>query len=154
MSGTSGVYNSHKVDLGKGTYSLQGATIYGMLVKSTYVPDYDLHTRRSDVTAFECVGTNYVAGGAALTGKAVTQDNPNDRAVWDATDMTTQWITTTLNGANAPAGLVFYNHRGGAASADELICYFDFGGTKPTTAQDFQALFDSVGIETIGGTPT
>lgn len=147
MSGASGIYNSAKLDRLSGAFSLSGATIKGMLVKSAYTPDFDAHTRRSDITN-EVAGTGYTAGGGTLTGKTVTQDNANDRAVWDATDMITQWIATTLNGVNAPRGIVFYNSRGGAASADELICFFDFGADKPTTAQDFQVLFDAVGIWT------
>lgn len=144
---SSGIYNSAKADRLNAAFSLASTTIKGMLLKSTYAADFDLHTRRSDLTAFEVSGTNYTAGGGTLTGKTVSQDNPNDRAVWDATDMLTQWINTTLTGANAPRYVAFY-HSTGVAANDELICCFDFGANQPTTAQDFNILFDPVGIIT------
>lgn len=34
----------------------------------------------------EIVAANYTAGGVTLAGKAVTQDDANDRAAWDAND--------------------------------------------------------------------
>lgn len=52
----------------------------------------------------EISATNYTAGGATLAGKTVTQDDTNDRAAWDAND-----VTWTSLGAAAPRHAVLYD---------------------------------------------
>ena len=42
----------------------------------------------SDVSGVEESGTGYTAGGEVLAGQAVTQDDANDRANFDGTDVT------------------------------------------------------------------
>lgn len=110
-----------------------------MLVTSTYTPDQDAHTKRSDVTN-EVSGTGYSAGGAALAGKAVTVDNTDNEGVFDANDLT--WSTSTITAR----GAVLYKARGGVSSADELICYIDFGSDKSSTAGNFTLQWAAEGI--------
>ena len=51
-------------------------------------------------TTNEIVATNYTAGGATLGSKTVTQDDTNDRAAWDAADVTwTSLATATIQRA-------------------------------------------------------
>lgn len=133
------IYNSAKRDLINGSIDLDTDTIKGMLVTSTYSPNIDTHTKRSDITN-EVSGTGYTAGGAALTTKTVTADNTNDRAAFDADDLS--WSSSTITAR----GLVLYKSRGGASSADELICYIDFGSDITSTASTFSIVFNASGI--------
>ena len=113
------IYNSFKRDIMNGSIDLDTDTINVMLVTSTYTPNQDAHTKRSDVTN-EVSGTGYSAGGAALAGKAVTVDNTDNEGVFDANDLT--WSTSTITAR----GAVLYKARGGASSADELILPLTF----------------------------
>jgi hypothetical protein len=133
------IYNAAKKNLINGTIDLDTDTIGVMLVTSTYAPNPDTHAFRSDVTN-EVVGTGYTAGGAALTTKTVTQDNVNDRAVFDASDVV--WAAATITARAA----VLYKNRGGLASADELIGYFDFGSDITSTAAAFTVQWNASGI--------
>ena len=122
-----------------GSLDLDTDTIKVMLVTSTYTPDQDAHTKRSDITN-EVVGTGYVAGGSALANKAVTVDNTDNEGVFDADDLS--WASATITAR----GAVLYKSRGGAASADELLCYFDFGVDKTSTAGTFLITWNAEGI--------
>lgn len=136
------IYNSFKRDIANGAIDLDTDTIKVMLVTSSYTPDQDLHTKRSDITN-EVSGTGYTAGGSALSGASVTADNTNNRGVFDASDLT--WSTSTITAR----GAVLYKSRGGLASADELIAYIDFGADKTSTAGNFTIQWNASGILTL-----
>lgn len=122
-----------------GTLDLDTDTIYCMLVTSSYSPDIDTHTRRTDVTN-EVSGSGYAAGGAEITNKQVTQDNTDDEGVWDSTvDLT--WGSSTITARAA----VLYKSTGGASN-DNLICYVDFGEDKSSSNGDFTIQWNSEGI--------
>jgi septal ring-binding cell division protein DamX len=121
-----------------GSLNLSGDTIKVMLVTSGYTPNVDTHDYRDDVTN-EVSGTGYTAGGATLANKTVTQDNTNDRAAFDD-DAT--WASSTITAR----GAVVYKARGGAASADELLCYFDFGSDQISSSGNFTLQWSSSGI--------
>ena len=127
------IYNSFWDDLEKGNIDLDSDTFYGMLVTSTYVPDKDAHTKRSDVTN-EASGTGYTAGGAA-SAVTLTKDTANDRE--DAAFADIAWTGSTITAR----GLVLYKHRGGLASADELVAYVDFGSDISSVSGTFTAHF-------------
>lgn len=133
------IYNSFKRDIMNGSIDLDTDSIYGMLVTSSYTPNIDSHTKRSDVTN-EISGTGYTANGQALASKVVSVDNTDDEGVFDAADMS--WTTATFTAR----GLVLYKSRGGASSADELIAYIDFSTDKSCSAGTFTIQFDSEGI--------
>jgi len=137
------IYNSFKRDIMNGSIDLDTDTINVMLVTSSYTPDQDNHDKRDDITN-EVTGTNYSAGGAALAGKAVTADNTDNEGVFDANDLT--WATSTITAR----GAVLYKARGGAASADELIAYIDFGSDKVSSAGNFTIQWDAEGILNLG----
>jgi len=136
------VFNSFKRDVANGAIDLDTDSIKVMLVTSSYTPDQDTHTKRSDVTN-EITGTGYTAGGVALANKTVTADNTNNRGVFDADD--SSWTTATITAR----GAVLYKARGGASSADELIAYIDFGADKISTAGTFLVTWASTGIVTL-----
>lgn len=133
------IYNSFKRDLMNGSIDLDTDTIKVMLVTSAYTPDQDAHTKRSDVTN-EVTGTGYSAGGATLANKSVAVDNTDNEGVFDADDVT--WATSTITAR----GAVLYKSRGGAATADELICYIDFGSDKSSSGGNFTIQWGSEGI--------
>lgn len=134
------IYNSFKRDIANGSIDLDTDTIKVMLVTSSYSPNIDTHDKRDDVTNEVANGNGYTTGGATLAGKAVTVDNTNDRAIFDADNVV--WSTATITAR----GAVLYKSRGGASSADELICYIDFGSDITSTAADFTLAFNATGI--------
>ena len=137
------VYNSFKKYSADGTIDLDTDSFKVMLVTSSYVANKDTHDFRDDITN-EVSGTGYSAGGAALAYPTVTQDDTNDLVKWDADDLSWSAATITARGA------VIYKSRGGAASADELVMYIDFGSDKTSTAADFTITWNASGILTLG----
>lgn len=137
------IYNSFKRDVMNGSVDLDTDTIKVMLVTSSYTPNKDSHAKRSDVTN-EVSGTGYTTGGATLANKTVTADNTNDRGVFDADDVV--WSAATITARAA----VLYKSRGGLASADELVCYIDFGSDYTSTAGDFTIPWHASGILYLG----
>lgn len=122
-----------------GSIDLDTDTIKVMLVTSSYAPNVDTHTKRSDVTN-EVTGTGYSAGGSALANKTVTADTVDDEGVFDADDLS--WSSSTITARAA----VLYKSRGGASTADELICYVDFGSDISSTGGTFTITWNSEGI--------
>lgn len=133
------IYNSFKRDIMNGSIDLDTDTIKVMLVTSTYTPDPDTHTKRSDITN-EVSGTGYTAAGETLANKAVTADNTDNEGVFDADDVA--WSSSTITAR----GAVLYKARGGASSADELIAYVDFSTDYTSTAGTFTIAWNSEGI--------
>lgn len=133
------LYNSAKRDIMNGAIDLDTDTLKVMLVTSAYTPDIDAHTKRSDITN-EVTGTGYTAGGQALANKAVTADNTDDEGMLDADDVV--WGSSTITAR----GAVIYKSRGGAASADELLCYIDFGSDQISSSGNFTITWNSEGI--------
>lgn len=122
-------------DMARGNINFASDSFKAMLVTASYAPNKDTHTKRSDVTN-EVSGTGYTAGGAATTC-TVTKDTANDRVDMAFSDIV--WSTATITARAA----VIYKNRGGAASADELVAYVDFGSDVTSTAGDFTADFTS-----------
>lgn len=134
-------YDSFLRDMQNGSIDLDTDTIKGMLVTSSYTPDRAAHAKRSDVTN-EAAGAGYTAGGVALANKTVTADTANHRGVFDADDLS--WASSTITAR----GIVLYKDRGGVASADELICYIDFGKdvVSVDTGDPFAVVWNADGI--------
>ena len=132
------VFNRFKREIANGGVDLDTDTIKVLLVTSTFTPNVDTHQVLSDVTN-EVVGTGYTAGGAALANKTVTQDNTNDRCVFDADDTT--WATSTITARAA----ILYKDTG-TPSTSTLICYKDFTTDKTSTAGPFTIQWDATGI--------
>lgn len=123
------VYNSALDDLAKGNIDFNSDTFKVMLMKSEYIPNKDLHSKRSDLTN-ETTGSNYVSGGKPTT-VTITKDLVNDRL--DISIDRVSWEHSTLSAS----GAVIYKSRGGLASADELVAYVDFGNTINSINQKF-----------------
>ena len=132
--------NSMKYDVAGGRIDLDTDTFGIILVTSAYTMNPDTHSKRSDVTNEVANGGGYTTGGKTLTGVTLTQNNTNDRADWDANDPS--WPTSTITAR----GAVIFKSRGGAASADELVVYLDFGSDIVSTNGTFSVAFDPVAI--------
>ena len=132
------IYNSFRKKIQDGSIDLDTDTIKVALVTSTYSPNQDSHDFFDDVTN-EVVGTGYTAGGATLANKTITQDNTNDRGVFDADD--TSWTTSTITARAA----VIYKSTGSAATS-ALIAYVDFTTDKVTDAGTFLITWHANGI--------
>jgi|TARA_S200002703_G_scaffold34200_1_gene29586 hypothetical protein len=83
------------------------------------------------VTTGQATGTNYSAGGSALTN--VTPALSGTTAVCDFADLTFGTATVTARGC------LLYNTTNG----NKAICAIDFGGDKTSTAGDFTVVFPS-----------
>lgn len=124
------IYNSAIRDEATGAIDYDTDTFYAMLVTSAYTPDKDAHAKRSAVTN-EVTGAGYTAGGQAVTVAVAAVDTANDRVV--ITFASHNWPTATITAR----GEVIYKRRGGAAGADELVYYNDFGSDVTSTAGTF-----------------
>ena len=137
-------YNSFFSDRLNGNIDLMADAIHCMLVTALYVPDPDLHAKRSDVSNEVQESGTYKIGGRALENKRVEQDNENDQAVFRADDLV--WDQTTMRAR----GLVLYKARGGQASLDELIVYLDFGKDIVSTNGKFILPWNDEGLLILG----
>jgi hypothetical protein len=121
------VYNSVLTDLVNGDLDFAVDSFKMMLVTSGYSASKSAHAKRSSVTN-EITGTGYTAGGAATT--CSISDDTNKKIL---TFSAVSWSSATFTTAAA----VIYKARGGASSADELVCYLDFNGDVVSTGGTF-----------------
>ena len=118
-------FNSGLVKLGNGSIDWDTDTIKMALITGSYTPDIDAHDFWDDVSANEVASSgSYVAsttdGGVTLTCQD-TQDNTNDRAIYDANHVSITTFTGTFR-----YGVVYKST--GTAGTSALICYIDFTG--------------------------
>lgn len=112
------------IDLDTDSFKMMLVTgAYGNTEKRSY--DF-----RNDISD-EVTGTGYTAGGAAVTLTVAATDNTNDDV--EVTCSSPSWTTATITAR----GGVIYKVRGGASSADDLLCYVDFGSNVASTAGTF-----------------
>ena len=121
-------YNSMLRDTVTGAIDFDADTFKVMLVGAGYT-ESRAHSKRSDVSS-EVSGAGYTAGGAVLV-PTVTLDAANNRTtiVFPAVS----WASSTITARKA----VYYKSRGGAATADELVCVDDFGADISSSGAPF-----------------
>lgn len=128
---TAKVYLNGVMNLNNGNIDWDTDTVKLMLVTSSYTPDQDADNFRDDLGANEASGgSGYTAGGATLANKTVVVDGASNEIRLKGDDVS--WTIT--GGPLAFRYGVLYKSRGGAASADELIGYVDFGAQSVTDA--------------------
>ncbi|MGH7605401.1 MAG: hypothetical protein ACRENK_15575 [Gemmatimonadaceae bacterium] len=113
------IFDSFWDDLQKGNIDLDTDTFKAMLTTASYAESKGSHLKRSDITD-EVTGTGYTAGGSAVTF-TLTPDLVNNQQNAAYSDQA--FATSTITARKQ----VVYKSRGGAASADELVCVNDFG---------------------------
>ena len=133
------VYNSAVDDMARGLIDFDTDTFKAMLVTSTYSPNKDTHDKRDDVTN-EVTGTGYTAGGTTCA-VTVTKDTANDKVT--ITLGSVSWSSSTITAR----GCVYYKSRGGAAGADEIVAYNDFGGDVSTTGGTFSVAASTITLQ-------
>ena len=133
--GDGALYNEFKEELLLGNIDMDGHT-FKMILVTGYTPNIDSHTALSDVSANEESGGGYTAGGATLSNKTVTKDTANDRAKFDADDVT--W--TALN-VGTPSHAILYDDT---HATDCLVAYWEV--TTPTNGGNYTLQFGANGI--------
>ncbi len=133
------IYNSFWEDLARGAIDLDTDTFKVMLTTSAYTESKDADLKRSAVTN-EVTGTGYSTGGGS-TSVTVTKDTGNDRL--DITIGAASWTTSTITARKA----VVYKSRGGASTADELVCVIDFGSDVISSAGTFTLTASTVRVQ-------
>jgi hypothetical protein len=120
------IFNSALDDEARGNINFASDTFYCLLTTSSYTPNKDTHTKRSDVTNEVAATGGYVAGGFVVT-VTVTKDTANDRIDISLGGFSVGSATITARRA------VYYKHRGGASSADELVVVNEFANDVTST---------------------
>ena len=133
------IYNSAIDDMARGAIDADTDSFKAMLVTSTYAPNKDSDLKRSAVTN-EVSGTGYTAGGVASVC-TVTKDTANDKVTLSFAAVS--WASSTITAR----ALVIYKSRGGASSADELVCYVDFGSNVSSTGGTFSVTASVVTLQ-------
>lgn len=145
-------YNTAKKEIFDGTVDLLANTIKLMLVTASYTPNADDDVAAAgganDPDDHEANVTNYTRGHAGagrktLASKAIVVDKTNDRAEFDAADVT--W-TALGNGTNQAlvAGIII-KEAGADDTSTRLIAYVDFSDFT-TNGADFTLQWDAEGI--------
>ena len=129
------VFNSAISDVIGNRINFGTDTFKVMLVTAAYTPDKNTHKKRSAVTG-EVTGQGYTAGGLTTTVD-VAEDLANSRD--DISFGNVAWVNSTLSAR----GAVIYKALGGAASADPLVAYVDFGEVVTSQNSAFAATFSS-----------
>ena len=141
MAVTITAYNDGKMKLLDGSIDLDTDTIKVSLHTSAYSPDIDAHTFFSVMSNELSSSGGYTAGGDALASKSVNADDTNDRAVFDAADLT--WSALTPSSAFRYG--VIYKDTGTAATSP-LIAYIDFDANQDPAGSDFTIQWHADGI--------
>lgn len=133
------IYNSAIDDMARNNIDFDTNSFKALLVTSSYVPDKDAHDKRNDVTN-EVSGTGYTAGGAA-SAVTVTKDTANDKVTIQFGAVS--WASSTITAR----GCVYYKSRGGASSADEIVCYADFGSDVSSSGGTFSVAASTITLQ-------
>jgi len=136
------IFNRAKKKLLDAGINLGTDTIKVALLDSNYVPNIDTDEFFSGISADELGTANgYTAGGSTLAGKATTVDTVNDRAVFDAND-----VSWTLTGPITFRYAVMYKDTGNPATSP-VIMVEDFGaGGVTAPAGTLTLQFNANGI--------
>ena len=129
------LYNNFKEQILLKELDLVDDVVRAMLVTG-YTPDIDADVSYSDVSGDEVVGSGYTATGEVLGSKTVTQDDSNDRAVWDGAD-----VTWTGLDVGTPSDLILYSDT---HASKYLIGYFEIA--TASNGDNYTAQWNANGI--------
>lgn len=135
------------------TLNLDAETHKAALFNNSVTPDYDASAANTAynagtwVTANEVSGTGYTAGGATLTGTALSAV-AGGIVMWDASDVS--WSSATFSNA---FGTLLYADALTTPVADQGIMAVYFGGGFSVTAGTFTIAWAATGISRFDFTP-
>lgn len=141
----SAIPNSAKANLLNGTIDLDTDDIRARLCMTNTTCDTQvdaINNLAAYTTIDPCDSTGYA--DVALTSEAVAADDTNDRAEFDATDVS----FTGLGGdaTRAIQGVLIYKYVDGTNANDLPIAFIDFTADIPTTATQVDIPWDAQGI--------
>lgn len=121
-------------------------TMKVMLATNAYTADQDTNsymtTGTTGASASEVSSSGYVAGGVAMTGKALTYTAGTNVVKFDADDDT--WATVTFTTRWA----VVYKSTG-TSTTSHVFSYVNMGADNTISAGNFTIQWDPAGIATI-----
>ena len=112
-----------------------GATLKLALVTASYTPNRATHDFWDDVSANEVSGTNYTAGGTALTTKSLAV--ASNLLTFDADDIT---FAQHASGFTDARYAILYNDTGTPSTA-RLVAYNDLGSDRSNVNSDLVLQF-------------
>lgn len=133
------VYNDFKEQLFLKVHDMDTDAIT-ITLHTSYTPNIDTHQVWADVSSTQYgSGSGYTAGGQTLDSLSVTQDNTNDRALWDAANE----VFSSLGPLSpaTPSHAIIWNNTP-TSPADPLICYVTLG-TTATNGGDYTFAWSS-----------
>jgi hypothetical protein len=130
-------HNGNALDFDSGT------TLKLALVTSSYTPNRATHDFWDDVVANEVSGTNYPAGGVALTTKTLTISN--NILTFDADDIT---INQDAGGFTNARYAILYNDDPGGDASSRLVAYNDLVSDRGNVSNNLLLQFTN-GIFTV-----
>lgn len=138
------LYNNFKEQVMEAIFDLASAAdVLKVALVTGYSPDIDAHSVYADISTPEYgAGSGYTVGGETLGGQDVTQDDTNDRGVFDATDLT--WTALGPLTPATPSHAVLYDDTP-VTPLKPLICYFVLG-TTATNGGDYTLQWGTNGI--------
>jgi hypothetical protein len=142
------IYNRFFYNLANKKISWTTDTIKCALLSSGYTPDKDHAVWSTSAAtlpkAYETTSTQgYSAGGETISGSSLTQDDTNNWAKLNASDVS--WTTSTITARYA----VLWDD---SSTDDGLIAVFQFTENKSSSNGTFTVQWASTGIITLAGT--
>ena len=129
------------INLTSGTYKVALGNAAGPItLATTGISTAKLFTDWTAIVA-EITGTGYTAGGATVASPTFTAGGSNNSVATWTSGTNPSWSTATFSANQA----VFYES---SASTYQLICFWDFGGTIPVTANTYTLLINGSGLLT------
>lgn len=140
--GDGAIYNNFKEQVMEGIFNMaSGGDTLKVALVTGYTPNIDTHTVWADASAAEESGSGYSAGGETLTSQDVTQDNTNNRGIFDAAD-----VTWTGLDVGTPSHAILYDDTP-TTPADPLIAYWEI--TTASNGGNYTLQWNAVGIITL-----
>ena len=138
------IYNNFKEQVMEGVFNLAtGEDAIHITLHTAYTPDIDSHTVWADVSGTEySTADGYTAGGKTLASQDVTQDDTNDRGVFDGDDVT--WTSLGPLTPATPSHAIMWDDTP-VSPADPLIAYWELG-TTTTNGGDYTLQWHADGI--------
>jgi hypothetical protein len=143
MAVTSHFYGPFFQSLANKEVNLNSDALKAILLGTGYTPNMDTHRYKSDLGANEVAGTNYAAGGVALSGIAVTYDTVNHQLKFAVANVV--YTNVTLTGANSPRYCALYDNTPATDATRPLIGYVDFGAAQAPSGINLQVTWDPTG---------